>query len=189
MSENDDQPAAPLTGWRRSVAAIGDAAAALVDWLGHAASAVLLMLTVGIVLGISLRWAGIDNSWTYDFDLFTLVGAGFGGAAFTALRGRHVTAGIALENVLGGRGNILSLIRFVIVVGFLILFLTSGYWDTLSSFQTHETTIDVDQWPMWVAKMSLPIGAAGWAIAELAKFLRQLAGVAPAETGELALDE
>lgn len=175
------------SGWRRAVTACGDAAALVSDLMGHIAAFVLVLLTLGIVLGIVLRWVGIDNSWTYDFDLFTLVWAAFGGAAYTSLRGRHVTAGIALENIFG-RGTVLAALRFVIVAGFLVLFVVSGYWDTLSSWQTNETTVDVDQWPVWIAKAALPVGIGAWAVAELAKFLRQLAGLA-VEQGELALDE
>jgi TRAP-type C4-dicarboxylate transport system permease small subunit len=74
----------------------------------------------------------------------------------------------------------------VIVVGFLLLFTVSGYWDTLSSLLTNETTIDVDQWAVWIAKAALPIGALGWALAEIAKFLRQLGGEKPA-VGEVSL--
>ena len=172
-----------------AIAGCANAAGAVADAMGHVAAIVLLLLTLGIVLGITLRWVGIDNSWTYDLNTFALVWCAFAGASYTSLRGRHVTAGIALENILGGRGMVLGLVRFVIVVGFLSLFVASGYWDTLSSFQTHETTFDVDQWPVWVAKASLPVGIAVWAVAELAKFLRQLAGL-PVEGGhEIPLDE
>jgi C4-dicarboxylate transporter, DctQ subunit len=162
-------------------------AGGIADVLGHVASFVLVLLTLGIVLGITLRWVGIDNSWTYDFDLFMLVWTAFAGAAYTSLRGRHVTAGIAIENVIG-RGTLLGLLRFVIVVGFLVLFAISGIWDTLSSYQTNETTIDVDQWPVWIAKAALPIGISIWAVAELAKFLRQVAGLPPT-VHESLLDE
>ena len=172
-----------------TIAGCADAAVAVADAMGHVAAFVLLLLTLGIVLGITLRWVGIDNSWTYDLNTFALVWCAFAGASYTALRGRHVTAGIALENMLGGRGMVLSILRFIVVVGFLLLFLASGYWDTLSSFQSHETTFDVDQWPVWVAKASLPVGIAVWAVAELAKFLRQLAGL-PVESGhDVPLDE
>lgn len=187
MQDDSGQQQA-ATGWSRSAAAGGEVLAHIADVLGHVASFILLLLTLGIVLGIVLRWTGIDNSWTYDFDIFTLVGASFIGATYTALRGRHVTAGIAIENVIG-RGTLLAFLRFIIVVGFLLLLTMSGYWETVSSFQTHETTIDVDQWPMWIAKASLPVGALGWAIAEVAKFLRQLAGLAPVGGEEIGVDE
>jgi C4-dicarboxylate transporter, DctQ subunit len=176
---DETPPVAPANRTMCAAAAAGNAAAAVVDALGHVASFVLVLLTLGIMLGISLRWVGIDNSWTYDFDLFTLVWAAFAGAAYTSLRGRHVTAGIALENVLG-RGTLLAVIRLIVVIGFLGLFTISGFWDTLSSFQTNETTIDVDQWSVWIAKAALPIGAFAWAVAEIAKFLRQLGGLPPA---------
>jgi TRAP-type C4-dicarboxylate transport system permease small subunit len=177
----------PSGGYTGAAAAGGDAVAGLVDWMGHFASAVLVLLALGIIIGVVLRWARIDNSWTYDFDLFTLVWSAFAGAAYTSLRGRHVTAGIAIENIIG-RGTLLAILRFIIVVGFLILLTVSGVWDTFSSWQTHETTFDVEQWPMWIAKASLPVGIGFWALAEFAKFLRQLGGV-PVQEGEVLLDE
>ncbi|HEX5508001.1 MAG TPA: TRAP transporter small permease [Pseudolabrys sp.] len=158
------------------VVGCADAAATAADFLGHAASLALALLTLGIILGIVLRWVGIDNSWTYDFDLFTLVWSAFAGAAYTSLRGRHVTAGIAIENVIG-RGTLLSVLRAIVIVGFLILLAVSGIWDTFSSWQTSETTVDVEQWPVWIAKAALPVGVAFWALAEVAKFLRTLVGI------------
>jgi TRAP-type C4-dicarboxylate transport system permease small subunit len=174
-------------GTARAAVATGDAAARMVDWLGHLAAAILMLLALGIILGVVLRWVRIDNSWTYDFDLFTLVWSAFAGAAYTSLRGRHVTAGIAIENIIG-RGTLLAVLRVVIIVGFLVLLTVSGVWDALSSWQTHETTFDVEQWPMWIAKASLPVGIGFWALAELAKFLRQIGG-APMQESEMLLDE
>jgi TRAP-type C4-dicarboxylate transport system permease small subunit len=185
--QDDSRQQQASTAYARAAAAAGDAVARLADGMGHLASAILVLLALGIILGVVLRWARIDNSWTYDFDLFTLVWAAFAGAAYTSLRGRHVTAGIAIENVIG-RGTVLAVLRFVIIVGFLVLLTISGIWDTLSSWQTHETTFDVEQWPMWIAKASLPVGVGFWALAELARFLRYIGGV-PTQESEILLDE
>lgn len=171
----DANPEHPRSGWRRACERAGDACALVADAAGHGAAFILLLLTLSIVLGITLRWIGIDNSWTYDMDLFTLVWTAFAGAVYTSLRGHHVTAGIALENMIGGRGTILSIIRFVIIVGFLILLTVSGYRQAHVGLLTHKTTLDVSEWPVWVAQASLPVGAALWAVAEAAKFLRQIA--------------
>lgn len=168
-------PYHPLRGWRRACERVGDGCALVADTAGHVAAFVLLLLTLSIVLGITLRWIRIDNSWTYDLDLFTLVWTAFAGAVYTSLRGHHVTAGIALENMLGGRATVLSIIRFVIMVGFLILLTVSGYQQAHVSLLTHKTTLDVSEWPVWIAQASLPVGAALWAVAETAKFLRQMA--------------
>lgn len=145
----------------------------LADATGHFAAATLLVLTFSIVLGIALRVLSIDNSWTYDVDLFTLIWLSFFGAVLTSLRNHHVTAGIALEKIFG-RGKLLSLLRFAAVVTFLVLFAVSGYRLTYTSFTTHETTLDVVQWPVWIAEAALPIGAALWLVAEVHKLLRTL---------------
>lgn len=136
----------------------------------------MLVLTLAIVLGITLRWGGIDNSWTYDLDLFALVWVAFAGAVLTARRDHHVTAGIALENLLGGRGRLLSVLRFIVVAGFLGLFVISGWRQAQVSWATHETTLDTAQWPVWVAQAALPFGALLWIVAELAKLLTKLSG-------------
>ena len=148
----------------------------LADGAGHAAAFVYLVLTASIILGIVLRWAGIDNSWTYDVDLFALIWLAFLGAAFTSLREHHVTAGIALENMTGGRGLVLSLIRYLVIAAFLVLFTVSGYQQAVSSFVTHETTLDVLGWPVWVANVALPVGTFLWFVAETHKLLRRFTG-------------
>ncbi len=150
----------------------------LADAVGHLATVALLCLTAGLVLGIVLRWVRIDNSWTYDFDLFSLVWVAFAGTVLTARYNRHVTSGIAIERLVGGRLRLVfRALRVVIVLGFLVLFAISGWWDVLSSFQTHEKTIDVVQWSVWIAKAALPLGAIFWAIAEISKsILRPSAG-------------
>ena len=145
----------------------------LADGTGHLAAATLLILTLSIVLGITLRILHIDNSWTYDLDLFSLAWLAFTGAVLTSLRDHHVTAGIALENFFGGRGTLLSLIRFAIVATFLALFTISGYRQAYTAFVTHETTLDVVLWPVWVAEAALPLGAALWLVAEIYKLLRR----------------
>ena len=148
----------------------------LADVTGHVAAAALLVLTVSIVLGITLRIVHIDNSWTYDLDLFSLAWLAFTGAVLTSLRNHHVTAGIALENLLGGRGTLLSLIRFIVIATFLVVFTISGYRQAYTSFVTHETTLDVVLWPVWVAEAALPVGAALWLAAEIHKLLRRFSG-------------
>jgi TRAP-type C4-dicarboxylate transport system permease small subunit len=148
----------------------------LADGTGHLAAATLLVLTFSIVLGITLRIVHIDNSWTYDLDLFSLAWLAFIGAVLTSLRNHHVTAGIALENLLGGRGTLLSLIRFAIIATFLVVFTISGYRQAYTSFVTHETTLDVVLWPVWVAEAALPVGAVLWLVAEIHKLLRRFTG-------------
>jgi TRAP-type C4-dicarboxylate transport system permease small subunit len=148
----------------------------IADVTGHVAAATLLVLTFSIVLGIALRIVHIDNSWTYDLDLFSLTWLAFTGAVLTSLHNHHVTAGIALENFLGGRGTLLSLIRFIIIATFLVAFTISGYRQAYTSFVTHETTLDVVLWPVWVAEAALPVGAALWLVAEIHKLLRRFSG-------------
>ena len=145
----------------------------LADAAGHLAAGLMLLLTAGIALLILLRILHIDNSWVYDLTIFTLVWTAFTGAVLTAYRDKHVTAGIALENIFG-RGIILSLIRFAIVATFLVLLFIASLQQWHSSFVDNETTLDVVQWHTWIAKAALPTSAALWLLAELHKLLRRL---------------
>lgn len=161
-------------------------AARVFGWLGQAAGAIAavitLMLTASVLLGITLRSVSIDNSWTYDLDTFALIWLAFVGAAYTGYRGAHVTSGISLEHLLGRRAMVLVLVRFVLVAGFLAVFIYSGYTQAHSSWMFNEKTLDTAQWPVWVAKLALPVGGAGWLAAEVHKLLALLAGTAPPAT-------
>lgn len=140
---------------------------------GIAAGGILIILSGSVILGIVLREIGINNSWTSDLDHFALIWLAFLGAALTAGFDRHVTAGVALENFFSNRIALflLTTVRFVIVAGFLAVFLTSGIEQAQHSFSSHETTLDIAGWPIWVAKAGLPTGIAFWLIAEVHKYL------------------
>ncbi|WP_423823033.1 TRAP transporter small permease subunit [Salinisphaera sp. SPP-AMP-43] len=165
---------------RRSVLA---SAAALFGWVGRAAgifaAAITLILTASVLLGIVLRAIAIDNSWTYDLDNFALIWLAFLGAAYTGYRGAHVTSGISLEHLLGRGAIMLVVVRFVIVAGFLGVFIYSGYQQFHSSWMFNEKTLDIVQWPVWVAKLALPVGGIAWLAAEIHKLLALLGGQRP----------
>lgn len=143
---------------------------------GYAAGGILIILAGSVILGIVLRAIGIDNSWTSDLDHFALIWLAFLGAALTAGFDRHVNAGVALENFFSNRTALLFLttVRFVIVAGFLVIFLTSGIEQAQDSFSSHETTLDIASWPIWVAKAGLPTGVFFWLIAEVHKYIEWL---------------
>lgn len=169
---------------RRTARRLSAATGSLADWTGHLAAAVLLLLTLSIVLGITLRRVGIDNSWTYDLDLFSLIWLSFTGAVLTALRGRHVTAGISLEKLFGGQTIFFSLLRFAVVATFLVIFTISGYRQMETSFVTNERTLDVVSWSVWIAQAALPVGGALWLVAEAHKLLTKLVGGKKETEGE-----
>lgn len=177
----DRSHSSPSDSARRPVLA---GAAAVFGWAGQAAGVVAaittLVLAASVLLGIILRSISIDNSWTYDLDHFALVWLAFVGAAYTGYRGSHVTAGISLEHLFGRGAILLVLLRFLIVAGFLAVFVYSGYTQFHSSWLFNEKTLDIAQWPVWVAKLALPVGGAAWLAAEIHKLLGVLAGKAPA---------
>lgn len=155
-------------------------AASVCGWIGRAAGAIAALITgllsVSVLLGITLRSISIDNSWTYDLDSFALIWLAFVGAAYTGYRGAHVTSGISLEHLLGRGAIVLVLIRFVLVAGFLGIFMYSGYTQFHASWMSDEKTLDTAQWAVWIAKLALPVGAFAWLAAEIHKLLVGLAG-------------
>lgn len=161
------------TGVRRLARALAGIVDCITGAAGHAAAAMLVLLTFSIVAGISLRLIGVDNAWTYDLDMYTLVWLAFVGAVHTSRQGQHVSAGIALENLRGGCGAILAAVRFIVIAVFLAVFTLSGWQLALTSFQSGETTLDVVQWPVWVAAAALPVGTGLWLFAEAGRLLHR----------------
>lgn len=142
--------------------------------VGYVSAVLMVIMTISIILGIVMRTVHIDNSWTYDVDLFSLIWVAFVGASFTALRREHVTSGVALENSFPGIAGLMHILRFVIIALFLVVFGISGFRQFFSSVATHETTLDVMSWPVWIPHLALPVGAALWLIFEIFHFVRGL---------------
>lgn len=142
--------------------------------VGYVSAVLMIIMTLSIILGIGMRTAHIDNSWTYDVDLFSLIWVAFVGASFTALRREHVTSGVALENSFPAIAGLMHVLRFIIIALFLVVFAISGFTQFLNSATTHETTLDVMSWPVWIPHLALPVGAVLWLIFEIFHFLRGL---------------
>lgn len=143
--------------------------------VGYVSAVLMVIMTLSILLGIVMRATHIDNSWTYDVDLFALIWVAFVGASFTALREEHVTSGIALENAYPRCAGVMLVLRFVIMAAFLVTFTVSGLLQFLNSVQTSETTLDVMSWPVWIPHLALPVGTSLWLVFEIHHFLRRLA--------------
>lgn len=142
--------------------------------VGYVSAALMITMTLSILLGIAMRATHIDNSWTYDVDLFALIWVAFVGASFTALREEHVTSGIALENAYPRCAGLMRMLRFVIIAAFLVAFTISGLSQFFDSLQTNETTLDVMSWPVWIPHLALPVGTILWLIFEIHHFLRRM---------------
>ncbi|HEX7387731.1 MAG TPA: TRAP transporter small permease subunit [Castellaniella sp.] len=142
--------------------------------VGYVSAFLMVVMSLSIILGIVMRTVHIDNSWTYDVDLFSLIWVAFVGASFTALRGEHVTSGVALENMLPRCAGLMLVLRFVIISAFLVVFTISGFEQFLNSVQTHETTLDVMSWPVWIPHLALPVGTILWLAFEIHHFVRGL---------------
>lgn len=142
--------------------------------VGYVSAVLMVIMALSIILGIAMRTMHIDNSWTYDVDLFALIWVAFVGASFTALRKEHVTSGVALENLYPQAAGFMLVLRFVIVAAFLAVFTVSGFEQFAGSLQTHETTLDVMSWPVWIPYLALPVGTILWLFFECCHFMRAL---------------
>lgn len=184
-SPNQNSTLRSRAGWVSQSLRLADLMTASAGFFGAVG---LLALTAGIVIGIVFRFIGIDNTWTFDFDLYGLAWTAFVGAVLTARQDLHVTAGISLENYApAALSKWIKLLRFVVTIGFLCLLCYAGAIAAASSFNGHEKTIDVAQWPVWIAKISVPIGTGFWALAEFAKLVRALSRLGNETHGEAAL--
>lgn len=178
------EPGHPQGGTPGAREWISDRLAWVANMAGHFAAVMMVLLTVGIVLDIVLRWFQVENSWAFNLSLFSMAWMAFTGAALTSLRKQHVTAGIALENLLG-YGGLVGAIRMVVLCGFLLLLAISGYHQALDSFSTHKVTLDLSRWQVWVGEASVPVGAVLWIFAAIAVFLRRQTKAA-ADTREIS---
>lgn len=168
------EPFARPPGGGRCAQAAQRAATRLGVVVGGLSSVFMIVMVASIILGIVMRTAHIDNSWTYDVDLFALIWVAFVGASFTALREEHVTSGIALENLYPRSARFMLILRFIIIAAFLVIFTASGYSQFSNSVQTSETTLDVMSWPVWIPHLALPVGTVLWLVFEIHLFVRRL---------------
>lgn len=163
-----------LPGSGRCSSAVQYAGIRLGTVVGYLAAVFMVVLSLSIILGIALRTLRLDNQWTYDVDLFALVWVAFVGASFTALRGEHVTSGVALENAFPSLAGFMLVLRFVIVAAFLAIFTVSGFQQFAGSVQTSETTLDVMSWPVWIPHLAIPVGTLLWLLFEIFHLARGL---------------
>ncbi|MGH3629814.1 MAG: TRAP transporter small permease [Sciscionella sp.] len=157
-----------VAGWQRTrkgLATVGHCSGTFGKWVG---SLCLVALMVAVIYAIVARWTGADEGWTFEIEKFGSAWVAMVGAAYTASRGGHVTAGIALERYVGGRAKlVLQTARQLVVVLYLVvLFWISGQ-QALSSFQLNQTTIDSLHWPIWLGQVAIPLGALAWLLALL----------------------
>lgn len=125
----------------------------------------LLILLFTIVASIVIRSFHYDNSWSFDGTLYSLQWLAFVGAAYTAYRGGHITSGISLENIFPKLHGILSTFRYMIMIIPIIGFIVIGFQQTINSFMDNEALLDTLAWPVWIARLSIPIGMIFWLLA------------------------
>lgn len=138
---------------------------------GTVAAVLLLVVAFNTFFGVVARMLDAGPQWGLNLNLFLLEWVAFAGAAWTSMRGRHVTAGIALERYFPSAARPLRIIRFLSLVVFLTALLVTGTLQTYGSLSNGEVTFDVVQWPVWLAQAAIPVGALAWLVAEFAKLI------------------
>lgn len=157
-----------MSGGRR----IGRALSRVADTVGMAAAAVaaaaLIAMTGAVVYSVGARATGAAVTWPFDLEVFTAVWLAMVGAAYTARQGAHVTAGISLGRWLRGRaGRVLQELRILVVCAYLTVITWTGVVQAHKALSAHEVTNDTLRWPVWVAELAIPVGAAAWLIVVL----------------------
>lgn len=131
-------------------------------------SALSLLLVTGTILAsIVIRSFRYDNSWSYDGTLYSLQWLAFVGAAYTAYRGSHITAGIAIENIFPRLSRPIAIIRIAVIAIPLIGFTIIGAQQAFDSFVENEMMLDTLAWPVWISRISIPIGMGFWFLASI----------------------
>ncbi|MCC7080471.1 MAG: TRAP transporter small permease [Burkholderiales bacterium] len=151
---------------------LGGVTRAIAVTVGHLGIAALAVLAFSVCLTVSMRWAALDTEWVFDLNVFALVWLAFTGAALTSLNGTHVNAGIALERFFPRARTALNTLRALVIIPFLLLVVALTALQTWQASVDHQVTFDLAAWPVWAAQVSMPLGAAAWACAEIAKLVR-----------------
>lgn len=151
---------------------IGRALSRIADAIGLAAAAVasaaLVAMTGAVVYAVCARAVGAAVTWPFDLEVFTAVWLAMVGAAYTARQGAHVTAGISLARwVRGPAGRVLQELRVLVVCAYLAVITWTGVVQAQKALSAHEATNDALRWPVWVAEIAVPIGAAAWLVVVL----------------------
>lgn len=151
---------------------LGDVTRAIAGMVGHLGVVSLAVLACSVCLGVAMRWASVGTEWVFDLNVFALVWLAFAGAALTSLHGKHVNAGIALERFFPRARGVLNAVRALVIIPLLLLITVLTAMQAWRAVVDHQLTFDLAAWPVWIAEVSMPIGAFAWACAEVAKLAR-----------------
>ncbi len=96
------------------------------------------------------------------------------GGAYTTMKNGHVNVDVVYSMLRPRNRAILDLVSFPIVLIFLIPLLwqgSLGFWDSAKTF---EQTVAPWGGPVWLFKLTLPVGTFLLILAEFAKFIRSI---------------
>jgi len=152
----DGTPGAQARWWQLLVDRIAGVA-------GVIAGVALIAMTVAVTYSVIARLLNVNATWPFPLESFASAWFAMAGAAYTAVKGGHVMAGISIARVLPQRGKgIVMEIQRVTVCAYLLLVLWTGAQATQDAIESHEVTNDLLQWPIWIVRLAIPVGAAAW---------------------------
>jgi TRAP-type mannitol/chloroaromatic compound transport system permease small subunit len=143
--------------------------------VGHAFAWCIVILTIGIVYEVFVRYALRDpTSWAFDLSYLMYGGLFYMAGAYTLARGGHVRADMFYRKWTARTQALVELALYVLFFfpGILALIVAGGSYG-LESMRLREVSVNSPAgMPIWPLKMMIPVGAALLALQGFAEVLR-----------------
>ncbi len=144
-------------------------------WSGKISSYLIAATIIVIIPEVIARYAfGYSFMWIHDLVWFFCGALYMLGGAYTLLQDGHVKVDIIYAQFKPRTRAILDMITFTLFCAFCGTLLWQGVKLFWSSFQVLETTVTPWGGPVWLFKLTIPVGAFLILLQGLAKFIRDL---------------
>ncbi|MFC2046889.1 TRAP transporter small permease subunit [Chloroflexota bacterium] len=155
--------------------AIGRKATAVLPVLSLIIAGVGICLMTALVLSeiIGRNMFGIGVPYAVEFSTYLVVVVGAGGAAYTLRQGRHVRADIVLRRLPNKLRQWLTLIGFILGLGFLIIVATEAFNMALLAIKTKAISMYPTETPVGYFQLILGIGLSLFALQLVIEIIRK----------------
>jgi TRAP-type mannitol/chloroaromatic compound transport system permease small subunit len=145
------------------------------DWSGKIICLLVIPMIAIIVYDAVARYAfNAPTNWAYETVTFLFAGLGILGGAYVLYRRAHVGMDIIYSRLSPRQQAILDLLTSFFFFLFCSILLWKGAEYAWTSLKLRETTTSAFAPPLYVIKMTIPVGAFLIILQGLAKFIRDL---------------
>lgn len=145
------------------------------DWSGKLISLLLIPMIAVIVYDAVARYAfNSPTHWAYETVTFLFAGLGILGGAYVLLHKGHVSMDIIYTRLSPRKQAIMDLLTSFFFFLFCGILLWKGGQYAWTSLKLRETTTSAFAPPLYVIKMTIPVGAFLIILQGIAKFVRDL---------------